>query len=244
MGYLPLPLRAQSADVDETPRAAETPPAMVLRLSLEKAGVIARAPADAAGIVVAADTTVVLEGQNIGKPADAADAVRILKWLRGRAHHVYTGLTLMPVPSLTRPSLSTPPANGPGVLPRADDLAAPERRPAGSAEGVKSKTWSALCHTLVHMREYSDDEIRDYVASASPFDKAGAYAIQDEDFHPVIGIEGCYLNVMGLPLCEVIRGLRALGVELDAREPVAHDCLLDFGRPCFTVESSGNHSHV
>ena len=83
------------------------------------------------------------------------------------------------------------------------------------------------------MRSYSDDELRAYIASASPFDKAGAYAIQDQDFHPVERIEGCYMNVMGLPLCEVIRGLRALGVALEVREPIRHDCLPDDGQPCY-----------
>jgi septum formation protein len=72
--------------------------------------------------------------------------------------------------------------------------------------------------TTVRMRAYSDDEIERYVASGRPLDKAGAYAIQDVDFGPVERIEGCYLNVVGLPLCEVSRGLRALGWPLPAEE--------------------------
>ena len=57
--------------------------------------------------------------------------------------------------------------------------------------------------TDVTMRRYSDEEVKAYVASGELFDKAGGYAIQDSSFHPVKGITGCYLNVVGLPLCEV-----------------------------------------
>jgi MAF protein len=57
--------------------------------------------------------------------------------------------------------------------------------------------------TRVWMRDYGDDEIADYIARGEPFDKAGAYAIQDAAFNPVARIEGCYTNVMGLPLCHL-----------------------------------------
>lgn len=65
--------------------------------------------------------------------------------------------------------------------------------------------------TAVWMRAYSDQEISEYVASGDPLDKAGAYAIQYANFSPVERIEGCYANVMGLPLCHLYRGLAALG---------------------------------
>lgn len=60
--------------------------------------------------------------------------------------------------------------------------------------------------TGVHMRAYSDAEIEAFIASGSPFDKAGGYAIQDEAFAPVARFEGCRCNVIGLPL-GVLRGL-------------------------------------
>ncbi len=59
--------------------------------------------------------------------------------------------------------------------------------------------------TPVLMRDYSDEEIRRYVASGDPMDKAGAYAIQYADFNPVARFEGCYANVMGLPMCHLYR---------------------------------------
>jgi septum formation protein len=60
---------------------------------------------------------------------------------------------------------------------------------------------SRLTRTEVAMRDYSDAEIERYVARREPFDKAGAYAIQDNEFRPVQRIDGCYPNVVGLPLC-------------------------------------------
>jgi septum formation protein len=61
--------------------------------------------------------------------------------------------------------------------------------------------------TRVWMRDYEDREIAAYIARREPFDKAGAYAIQDQDFQPVARIEGCYANVMGLPLCHLFKTL-------------------------------------
>ncbi|MBI4186541.1 MAG: septum formation protein Maf [Chloroflexi bacterium] len=64
----------------------------------------------------------------------------------------------------------------------------------------------------VRMRQYSDEEIADYIASGSPWDKAGAYGIQDADFHPVVDVVGCYLNVVGLPPCVLVILLHQMGV--------------------------------
>ena len=57
--------------------------------------------------------------------------------------------------------------------------------------------------TKVNMREYDDSEIRHYVATGLPYDRAGAYGVQDGDFDPAEAVIGCYLNVVGLPLCAV-----------------------------------------
>ncbi len=72
---------------------------------------------------------------------------------------------------------------------------------------------SSVC-TRVWMRDYADEEIAAYVASGEPFDKAGAYAIQSTELRPVARVEGCYLNVVGLPLCEVVKGLQVVGFPL------------------------------
>jgi predicted house-cleaning NTP pyrophosphatase (Maf/HAM1 superfamily) len=73
--------------------------------------------------------------------------------------------------------------------------------------------WAAVVDTRVIMRSYTDLDVEAYVARGEPFDKAGGYAIQDDVFRPVEGLEGCYLNVVGLPLCAVAAGLQALGVD-------------------------------
>jgi len=66
--------------------------------------------------------------------------------------------------------------------------------------------------TQVSMRNYSDQEIEDYVKSGRPLDKAGAYGIQDKSFTPVAKVKGCYLNVVGLPVCLLLDLLLKLGV--------------------------------
>jgi MAF protein len=69
-----------------------------------------------------------------------------------------------------------------------------------------------MCITQVPMRNYSDEELDRYVASGDPMDKAGAYAIQNKDFHPVVNFRGCYASVAGLPLCHLIRTMQGFGV--------------------------------
>ena len=65
--------------------------------------------------------------------------------------------------------------------------------------------------TLVHFRPITDQEISSYLASEEPLDKAGAYAIQGQAGRYVPRIEGCYFNVVGLPLSRVLTELKALG---------------------------------
>ncbi|MFO8035345.1 MAG: Maf family protein [Anaerolineales bacterium] len=91
-------------------------------------------------------------------------------------------------------------------------------------------TLTDLVRTEVTMREYSDKEIEAYIKSGDPFDKAGAYAIQNDDFQPVASWDGCFANVMGLPLCHVERLLAKLGVSLSAQVPV--QCQGAFGYDC------------
>jgi len=67
--------------------------------------------------------------------------------------------------------------------------------------------------TSVTMRDYTEDEIRRYVVTGDPMDKAGAYAIQYPEFDPVARVEGCYANVMGLPMCHVYRALSLWGTK-------------------------------
>jgi MAF protein len=89
---------------------------------------------------------------------------------------------------------------------------------------------SDLCATRVPMRNYSDLEMELYVQSGDPLDKAGAYAIQHAEFHPVESLGGCYASVMGLPLCHLLRTMRKLGFE--PRDDVPQACQADLAYPC------------
>lgn len=90
-----------------------------------------------------------------------------------------------------------------------------------------------LCVTDVPMRQYSDEEVQVYIKSGDPMDKAGAYAIQHPGFQPVGDLRGCYANVMGLPLCHLVRSLEKFGVEPDRDVPRACQDALGYFCPVY-----------
>lgn len=95
--------------------------------------------------------------------------------------------------------------------------------------------------TRVWMRDYNDQEMEDYILSGDPFDKAGGYAIQNDSFHPVDRIEGCYACVVGLPLCRVVNLMRDFG-QLPSRHPgarqdVTWDCQNGLNSACAVYRS-------
>lgn len=107
---LELPFTVRTADVDETPRPGETPDLLVARLSATKAAVVAQGLAASGteqelaeglenSLVVAADTVVVLDDEILGKPRDADHATLMLRRLQGRAHTVYSGVTVVEIES-------------------------------------------------------------------------------------------------------------------------------------------------
>lgn len=126
--------------------------------------------------VIAADTVVVLDGQILGKPKDAADAVRMLTELSGRTHKVLTGV----------------------------------------AVSFDGRQLAEVCDTEVIFRTLTAAEIADYVATGEPLDKAGAYGIQGRGAVFVEKINGCYNNVVGLPLTRLHLMLAKLGVDGNA----------------------------
>jgi septum formation protein len=198
LSLLGLPFRIIEANVEERRLEAESPQQMVMRLSLAKAQAVIACAVNS--IIIACDTIVVLEGDVLGKPANPEEATRMLRRLRGRAHRVYSGLTVLAMDW-----------NGP----------------------AESDPVPTVCdETVVHMRAYTDEEITGYVATGDPFDKAGAYAIQHAGFHPVAYLEGCYSNVMGLPLHRVASMLRSLGQPVPDDRAVAIACASFTGHPC------------
>ena len=88
-----------------------------------------------------------------------------------------------------------------------------------------------LCSTEVPMREYSDEEIFAYIQSGDPFDKAGGYAIQNPGFNPVATMAGCYANVVGLPICHLVRVLRRLNLPGGKNAPAACQRRFDYDCP-------------
>lgn len=82
-------------------------------------------------------------------------------------------------------------------------------------DGQRGETRTSLCESHVLMRNYSASEIDRYIASGSPFDKAGGYGVQDQILNPVSHVEGCRSNVIGLPLCTITMLLKELGFNVE-----------------------------
>ena len=175
-----IAITVQPTSIPEVPKEGEAPRAFVERLAREKAwAVFKERPND---FVLGADTIVVLDGQILAKPSDAGDAVRMLRLLSGRSHEVTTAICLM----------------GPGPGPATAENAKGE----GTLGDTRSET------TVVTMNELGDDEIRAYVETGEPMDKAGAYAIQGMASRWIPRVEGDYSNVVGLPVALVYQMLR------------------------------------
>jgi nucleoside triphosphate pyrophosphatase len=182
------------ADIDESTLPGESPRDYVMRLAEAKARTSAR-QAQPGQVVVGSDTSVIIDGDILGKPADSAEAESMLRRLRGRTHQVFTGIAVF--------------------------------RPADGKLAVD------LCITDVPMRAYSDEEIRAYVATGDPLDKAGAYAIQHPGFQPVASMSGCFSSVMGLPHCHLARLLREFGLRPTADLPGNCQVFLKYKCPVF-----------
>lgn len=114
-------------------------------------------------IVIGADTVVANGNTILGKPNGEDGAFEMLRQLSGKAHEVYTGVTLLKV-----------------------------------TDTVERITFHEC--TKVNFYEMTDEEIREYIATKDPMDKAGAYGIQGFCARYIKGIEGDYNNVVGLPI--------------------------------------------
>ena len=154
---------------DEIFSDIETPLQNVKRIALEKTQSALKK--NKKGIIITADTIVVVDGKKIGKPSSKKEARTMLKMLSGTTHIVYTGFCVI--------------------------------------NSVTNKKIIGAAKTFVTFRELTLKEIEDYVESGSPMDKAGAYGIQD-DYGAVFvsKINGCYYNVVGLPLAKIFTAIR------------------------------------
>lgn len=102
--------------------------------------------------------------------------------------------------------------------------------------GDTLELYSASCTTPVLMRPYSEEEIAAYIASGDPLDKAGAYGIQHPLFQPTESIAGCYLNVVGLPLCTLVNLLAKFDIHPAKPEHLKGCC--PWSERCKVTESS------
>jgi septum formation protein len=176
MSYLQLPYTVVPSQIPEEPVTDMRPAEVARHLARAKAEVVGTLHPDCA--VIAADTVVAIDDTILGKPVDAADALRMLQLLAGRWHEVTTGVAVW----------------------------------------RDGHVWQDAVTARVYMRAADEAELRAYVATGEPMDKAGAYAIQGLGASLVDRVDGCYLTVVGFPLCAAGRLLAAAGItpSLDA----------------------------
>jgi septum formation protein len=171
LNQLNIKFKVINIHTNEENKNGESPSRMVKRLSKEKMARAREKVND--GIIITADTIVVVDNKILGKPKDERDAEKILKRLSGRTHTVYTGYSVF---------------------------------------NCRNKKFiTDYEKTSVTFRELERDEIKNYIASGTPMDKAGAYGIQD-DFGAVFikKINGDYYNVVGLPLSSLYDSLKKI----------------------------------
>jgi septum formation protein len=131
----------------------------------------AELPKDA--MLIACDTTVIIDNEILGKAETTEEATAMLKKLSGRKHTVMTGVCIK----------------------------------------TATKKISFSETTFVYFKNLTNEQIRYYVETCKPFDKAGAYGIQE--WIGLVGIdriEGCYYNVMGLPCANLMEKLNELKI--------------------------------
>ncbi len=175
-----------SSEVDESlePDLAAQPEEAVKKLAERKAGaviqdILAENPVGL-GIVIGADTTVVLDGQMLGKPYSADNAREMLRSLSGRTHQVITGVSVWLV------MLNETEENG--------------------GDGNVSLAFRSFAETSqVTFKDLSDEDINAYVATGETIDKAGAYGIQGKGRALVEKYEGDFNNIVGLPVDALLK---------------------------------------
>lgn len=128
------------------------------------------------GVVIAADTVVLVGKSIIGKPKTIADARRALEVLSRKPQWVYTGLAVIDID--------------------------------------KDRLFTDYEKTKVYMYPLTRKQIRSYFKKISPFEKAGSFDVQGPGSIFIDRIEGCFYNVVGLPLAKLAKILRQVGVHI------------------------------
>ncbi|MFA5157238.1 MAG: Maf and M48 domain-containing protein [Candidatus Omnitrophota bacterium] len=170
-----LKFKVLPAKIKEKTRAGRfSYPELVKSNALKKAAVAAAKVKS--GIIIAADTIVVMSGKVFGKPKDLNGARRMLKTLSGKPQWLYTGIAVI------------------------------------DKDNKKIKT--ACEKTKIYMDRLTDKEISNYFSAVSPLDKAGSFDIQGKGAFFIRRIEGCFYNVVGLPLRRLYLMLKSLDVKV------------------------------
>lgn len=128
------------------------------------------------GIVIGADTVVLVGKKIIGKPRNLKDAARTLKLLSSKPQWVYSGIAVI--------------------------------------DAESGRTFTDYEKTKVYIYKLTDAKIRRYFRRVSPLDKAGSFDVQGYGSIFIDRIEGCFYNVVGLPLAKLAKLLIKLGVDI------------------------------
>lgn len=128
------------------------------------------------GIVVSADTIIYKDGKVLGKPGSKLEAQKMLNFLKGKTHYVYTGLAIYDLYS--------------------DIIISDYER------------------TKVIFRDYSPMEVNKYLKLEDPTDKAGSYNLDGMGAMLYAKIDGCYYNVLGLPLAKLEEMFKKFGISI------------------------------
>ena len=164
LALLNLKIRVIKCNYREDHLEIKQPARLVKELALHKLEAVSHH--NPKGIIITADTIVVYGKKILNKPLNKKDALRMLSFLSGKTHTVYTGFCVY--------------------------------------NSITGKMVNSYEKTGVKFRSLNRKEILDYIETGSPMDKAGAYGIQDDYGAVFISrINGCYYNVVGLPLTKV-----------------------------------------
>lgn len=212
---LPMPVSVFAVNTNEYIEANWTPAEAVQRLSMQKAlavhkrlvqGNCPKELQHKTSCILSADTVVVLEGEILGKPTDEQDAWKMLNALQGKTHQVYTGISLLLDRSelqehweseITQHSFSTMGNNYREITNSLHD---------------DTKLLVGYTESHVTFREINEDEIRAYIHTGIPMDKAGSYGVQGLGAIFVDKIDGDFYSIMGLPINLLYKMLKAEGV--------------------------------
>ncbi|MDY0234688.1 MAG: Maf family protein [Gudongella sp.] len=160
--------RVVKSNIEETIEFGEKPEQIAMSLSFKKALDVAERIDT--GLVIGADTIVVIGNTILGKPESELHARQMLEMLSGKSHRVITGFAIID--------------------------------PENKIKVIDYETSDVIFNKL------SQSEIDSYIKSREYLDKAGSYAIQGKGALLVSKIEGCYFNIVGLPISKINYNLK------------------------------------